>query len=157
MNLSPNFQLSEVIHKSDHKLLLQVTDTLLTIFLFVTLFFPGVQKLLSMKMLSTYIASLLSWKLILARILISILCITEITLAFLAAFSVSPLLVGTLITILFISFLAYRVFLIKRFFGNASCGCAGQAETSSLEASYGGVAGVGIMVGTSVCWTFISA
>ncbi|NYE94739.1 hypothetical protein FHU41_000960 [Psychromicrobium silvestre] len=122
----------------------------------MTLLFPAIQKFRARQKLSFYYAALLRMNERLALTLLSALCVVEGLLAVLTAFSALPLLTGSALICLFLGFIGYRLYLIRRFSGTASCGCSAEVAETTRAESFGGLAAIGIMTMGAISWTVIS-
>ncbi|MFP5311205.1 MAG: MauE/DoxX family redox-associated membrane protein [Actinomycetes bacterium] len=96
--------------------------TALSLFLFITLFFPAVTKIKRRPILVAYYSELLEVDVKVVRLALFVTCIAESILAFGILFRIIPVITGTITLSLLLAFLGFRILILCRSRGRASCG-----------------------------------
>lgn len=124
-------------------------------YLAVSLLFPALQKLKKRRSLYAYYSQLFAVRPKIIKVCLGLLCGVELALAGLTSFAIFRQATGIALISVFIVFAAYRVYLLIRYDGGVSCGCTGNAGSSTRAESVGGLAGTGVLAVSAILWTII--
>ena len=122
------------------------------IYIASTLFFPALSKIRFRKRLTAYYSIVLSIGEGPVRFLILTLSLSEILLAILVILVPGNLIVGLVLIATFLTFLVFRIFMIRFNHGLLSCGCSGSITRVSNSENFGGIFGIFILVGITCFW-----
>jgi hypothetical protein len=129
--------------------------TAVTLFLFVTLFFPALAKLKNRRILVVYYSELLTMDNGRIRFGLLLTCIFEIILALALLFQLFPVVTGPITIILLLLFLGFHIVVMHKSYGSATCGCDGSTTAISAQENVGALVGTLFLVTAAVGWMIL--